>query len=148
MPWRKGSIPRKTGLSLRTKSVPHRLAFIGLFVCSERLSLTVLQLVLPYLLTPCNRILLQKLTDSQLFKKFPAFYVTRKFITAFTSARTSHFLKINLNIIFPSSPASPKWSFSTRFPPTKLCISLPSPHTFYMPCPSHSSRFYHPNNIW
>jgi len=42
---------------------------------------------LTYLLTPQNRILLEKLTGSQLVKKFPAFYGTRRFITAFTSAR-------------------------------------------------------------
>jgi len=30
---------------------------------------------------------LEKLTGSQLVKKFPAFYGTRRFITAFTSAR-------------------------------------------------------------
>ena len=40
----------------------------------------------PYLLTPCSRVLLEKLTGFQLVKKFPAFYGTRKFITAFTSA--------------------------------------------------------------
>jgi len=31
---------------------------------------------LPYLLTPCSRVLLEKLTGSQLAKKFPAFYGT------------------------------------------------------------------------
>ena len=40
-----------------------------------------------YLLTPWSRVLLEKLTGFQLVKKFPAFYGTRKFITAFTSAR-------------------------------------------------------------
>jgi len=40
-----------------------------------------------YLLTPWSRVLLEKLTCSQLVKKFPAFYRLRKFITAFTSAR-------------------------------------------------------------
>jgi hypothetical protein len=39
-----------------------------------------------YLLTPWNRVL-EKLTGSQLVNKFPAFYVVRKFITAFTTAR-------------------------------------------------------------
>jgi hypothetical protein len=40
-----------------------------------------------YLLTTKSRVLLEKLTDFQLVKKFPAFYGTRKFITAFTGAR-------------------------------------------------------------
>jgi hypothetical protein len=38
-------------------------------------------------LTPWSRGLLEKLTVSQLVKKFPAFYGTRKFITAFTITR-------------------------------------------------------------
>ena len=40
-----------------------------------------------YLLTPWSRVLLEKLTGLQLDKKFPAFYGTRRFITALTSAR-------------------------------------------------------------
>jgi len=39
-----------------------------------------------YFLTPCSTVLLEKLTGSQPFKKFPTFYGTRRFITAFTSA--------------------------------------------------------------
>ena len=39
-----------------------------------------------YLLTPWSRVLLEKLTGLQLVK-FPEFYGTRRFITAFTSAR-------------------------------------------------------------
>jgi hypothetical protein len=42
---------------------------------------------IPYLLTPENGVLLEKLTGSQLVKKFAAFYGTQGFITAFTSAR-------------------------------------------------------------
>jgi hypothetical protein len=42
---------------------------------------------LSYLLTPWSGVLLKKLTDLQLVKKFPAFYETRMFITALTSAR-------------------------------------------------------------
>ena len=40
-----------------------------------------------HLLTPCSTVLLEKLTGLQLVKKFPAFYGTRRFITALTSAR-------------------------------------------------------------
>jgi hypothetical protein len=38
-------------------------------------------------LTPWSRVLPEKLTVLQLLKKFPAFYGTRRFITAFTTAR-------------------------------------------------------------
>ena len=41
----------------------------------------------PHLITPWSRVLLEKLTGFQLVKKFPAFYGTKRFITAFTSAR-------------------------------------------------------------
>ena len=41
----------------------------------------------PYLFTPWSRMLPKNVTGSQLVKKFPAFYGTRTFITAFTSAR-------------------------------------------------------------
>ena len=44
----------------------------------------VLTYLLTYLLTPWSRVLPEKLTGSQLVKKFPAFYGTRKLITAFT----------------------------------------------------------------
>ena len=43
--------------------------------------------LLTYLLTPWCRVLLEKLTGLKLVKKFPAFYGTRRFITAFTSFR-------------------------------------------------------------
>ena len=47
----------------------------------------VLTYLLIYLLTPWSKALLEKLVGSQLVKKFPALYVTRRFITAFTSTR-------------------------------------------------------------
>jgi len=47
----------------------------------------VLTYLLTYVLTPWSRVLLEKLTGLQLVKKFPTFYVARRFITAFTSAR-------------------------------------------------------------
>jgi len=39
------------------------------------------------LLTPWSRVLLEKLTGLQLVKKLPAFYGTRRFVTALTRAR-------------------------------------------------------------
>ena len=60
---------------------------------------------------------------------------------------TSHFLKIHLNIILLSTPGSPKWSLSLRFLHHNPVYASPLPHTRYMPRPSRSSRFYHPNNI-
>jgi len=43
--------------------------------------------LLTYLITSWSRVLPQKLTGCQLVQKFPAFYGTRRFITAFKSAR-------------------------------------------------------------
>jgi len=47
---------------------------------------TLLEVSTYSILTPWSRVLLQKLTGFQLVKKFPAFYGTRRFITAVTSA--------------------------------------------------------------
>ena len=96
------------------------------------------------ILTPWSRALLEKPTGSQLVKKFPAFYETRRFITAFKRARnlsvssassiqsmspTSHFLMIHFHIILPSNPRSPKWSLSLRFPHRNPVYASPIPHT-------------------
>ena len=91
--------------------------------------------IFAFILTPCSRAILENLTGSQLVKKFPAFYRTQRFITAFTRARhlslswassiqsTSQFLKIHLNIIFPSMPGSSKSSLSLSSPPKTPIIS-------------------------
>ena len=76
--------------------------------------------LLTYVLTPRTAVL-EKLTGSQLVKEFPAFYGTRRFITAFTSP-PPHFPKVRLNIILPSTPRSPKWSFPPGFPTCYLPI--------------------------
>ena len=105
--------------------------------------------VLTYLLTPWCRVLLEKLTGWKLVKKFPAFHGTRRFITALTSVRqlsilgqrnpvhipTSHLLEIHPNIIHPSTPRSPQWSPSLRFPPKTLYTPLSSP--IRATCPAH-----------
>ena len=61
-------------------------------------------------------------------------------------ATTSYFLNNHLNIILPSTPGSPKWSLSLRFPHQNPVYSSPLPQTRYMSRLS-PSRFYHPNNI-
>ena len=90
----------------------------------------LLTYLLTYLFTPWCRVLLEKLTGLQLVKKLPTFHGTRRFITALTSVRhlstlgqpnpvhipTSHLLEIRSNIIRPSTPRSPQWSPSLRFP--------------------------------
>ena len=60
---------------------------------------------------------------------------------------TSHLLEIRSNIIHPSTPRSPNWSPSLRFPHQDPIHSPLLTHTCHMPSPSHSSRFYHPHNI-
>ena len=98
-------------------------------------------------LTLRTGVLLEKLTVPQIVKKFTAFYGTHHLVPIMSQIQF-HFLKIHLNIILPSTPGSPKWPLSCRFPhQSPVCIS-PLPHTCYMPHPSHSSRFDHPNNIW
>ena len=105
-------------------------------------------------------VLLEKLTGFQL-KKFPIFYGTRRFITSHkcqtslpilsqlnpVHTPTSHFLKIHLNIILSSMPGSSNWSLSFRSPHQNPVYISPLPHMCHMPRPSHSSRFYHPNNM-
>jgi len=62
-------------------------------------------------------------------------------------APTSHCLKIRLNIILPSTPGSSKLSLSPRVPLQTPVCTYTLPHMCYMPRQSHSSRFYHLNNI-
>ena len=65
------------------------------------------------LLTPWSRVLLEKVTGSQLVKKYPALYGTWRFITAFTSA---HHLSLSwvLNImIMINGSLSPRHGVSS-----------------------------------
>ena len=74
-----------------------------------------------YLFSSWSTGLAEKLTGPQLIRKFPAFYRTRRFITAFTRARhlslswarsmrfllsPSHFSKMYFNIVVSSKPWS------------------------------------------
>ena len=62
----------------RQKSISVEFSFATVFAFKHRRIIK---------LNPHSRVLRQKLTGSQLVKKFPAFYGTRRFITAFTNAR-------------------------------------------------------------
>ena len=53
-------------------------------ICKFRNKLSPLNIVNT---NPCSRVLPDKLTDSQLLKKFPSSYETQMFITAYTTAR-------------------------------------------------------------
>ena len=60
---------------------------------------------------------------------------------------TSHLLEIHPDIIHPSTPRSPQWSLSLRFPHQDPIHPPLLTNTRHMPSPSHFSRFYHPHNI-
>jgi len=78
---------------------------------------------LTYLLTPWSRVLLEKLTGLQLVKKFSAFYETRTFITAFTSARH---LSLSWTSSIQSTHRHPTSRRSILILSTHLCLGLPS----------------------
>ena len=103
----------------------------------------------------------EKLTGSQLVQKFPELYGARRFITAFKITSTFPYPEPNqsnpwphpiswISILILSSDLPlglPSASF-TQVSPKKRCMHLFAPNTCYMPRQSHSSWFYHPNNVW
>ena len=130
------------------------------FKAVHRLNYTEHINTLTYLLTPWCTVLLEKLTGLQLVKKFPTFLWNPK-VHYRTHKRpppvpilgqsnpvhipTSHLLEIHPNIQ-PSTPRSPQWSLSLRFPHQDPIRPPLLTHTRHMPSPSHS-RFYHPLTI-
>ena len=110
--------------------------------------------LLTYLLTPWCRVLLEKVTGMQLVKKFTAFfwnpkvhYRTHKLPSPVpvlgepnpAHISTSHLLEIHSNIIHPSTPKSPQWSLSLRFPHQDPIRPLSSP--IRATCPAHLILF-------
>jgi len=80
-------------------------------------------------LIPWNRGLLDKITDSELVKKFPTFYGTQRFITAFTTARNLSISWARSIQYTPPHPAS--WISSLILSPIYAWVfqevSLPKP---------------------
>ena len=87
--------------------------------------------LLSYALTPWSRVLLEKLTGSQIVKKLPAFYGTLRFITAFTKARHP-----SLSLARSIQTMPPSWiSYSAR-----CFILLQLPHWLVFTSPEHLSQ--------
>ena len=99
------------------------------------------------LLTPWSRVLLEKLTGFAANQEIPRIlwnpkvhYRTHKRPPPVPILRQlhpvpttpSHFLKICLNIILPSTCWSPQWSFSLRFPHQNLVHTSPFFHTCHI----------------
>ena len=109
---------------------------------------------LTHSLTPWSTVLLEKLTGLQLIKKFPAFYGTRRFITAFTSV--CH-LSLFWASLIQSIPLHTTSGRSILIFSSHLCLVLPSgffpsgfpTKTLYAPlsspiratCPAHLMNY-------
>ena len=115
------------------------------------------------LLTPCSRVLLQKLTGSAASQEIPRILWNPKApyrihkcpppvpilsqLDPVHITPTSQFLKIHFNIILPSTPGLSKWSLSLGPPHQKPLRTYPLPCKFYIPRSSYF-LFDHVNKIW
>jgi hypothetical protein len=97
-----------------------------LYVTVEKKTYLLTQL-LTCLLTPCSRVLLEKLTGSQLDKKVPGFYGTWRFNTGFTS---DHHLSLSWVSSIQSIPPHPTSWRSILILSSYLCLGLPSGRLF------------------
>jgi len=154
------SLYYKTGKSRLELNTYAAINFLGQYLSMDILT-DVLTYLLTYLLKLRSRVLFEKIIGSHPVKKNPLIDGTRRFITASTRARH---LSPSWASSLQSMPlhSNSWWSILILFShllldlPSGLCqVSLPkpcihlsSPHTCYMPRPSHASRFVHSNDIW
>jgi hypothetical protein len=114
-------------------------------------------------LTPCNRVLLEKLIFTKLVKKFPTMFGTRRFFTVFTRAchcslswarwihsTPSHPTSLRPDLIFTAylRPGFRSGVFPPGFSTNILYTFLISPIACYMSHPSHLPWHDRSNNIW
>ena len=100
--------------------------FVCVCVCSPkavRLNLPDVIMSHTYLLIPWSMVILEKLASLQLVKKFPAFYGTRRFLTALTSARH---LSLSWTSPIQSSYSNPTSLRSILTLSSHLRLGLPS----------------------
>jgi hypothetical protein len=141
-------------------SVPVRNQTSALHSLSCKYRGSFIFIVRPIILTPWSRGLLEKLTDSQLLKKFSAFLEPKSSLQRLQVPATcpypfSTHSRPCPHITLPEDPSEYPlnyiWFYQiVCFPqvtPPKTCMHVAVPHTCYMPRPSNS-RFDHPNNIW
>jgi hypothetical protein len=95
---------------------------------------------LTHSLTPCSRVLLEKLTGLQLVKKFPAFYGTRRFITAFTSARH---LPLYWSSSIQSLPSYPTPQYSIDCSSIEHLSEVTRNAPWIWQCKAETCRSYH-----
>ena len=97
----------------------------------------------------CSTVLLEKPTIPQTGKNLPTFLepnVHYHIHNSLKLSQSSPFFLIKFNIIFPSTPKSPKWSLSLSCPHQNP-PSTPAIHTCYMPRLPNYFSFVYPINI-
>ena len=99
--------------------------------------------ILTYLLAPWSRVLLERLASLQLVKKFPAFYGTRRFLTAPTSAR--HLSLSWAGPIRSSYPNPTSWR-SILILSSHLRLGLPSGLFISVNCSTCFGWYLHPSS--
>ena len=101
-----------------------------------------------YVLTPWSRVILDKLTPSQIVKKFPTFYGTRRLTTTFTSAC---YPSLSWARSIQSMPPSHFWRTNlVSFPhisPRKTCMHLSSPPHILPALPISSFSIWSPKHL-